>query len=216
MAAPRAREPAGLHLPLPPPGRAGEAVVLVIHTYIHGWGVSIDPTRTAYTKIQHPQALISFSHHVPGCEGQDLRFFELAQTPRAYDGGDNEKMGWFEVEKEKGVAHAARARAGADGAAVLVQARQAAAAAGGVKRKEKKKQRRQKPTNEEKRRNKGGAFLLSFWFGPGPQGVAAGGMGMHEAPTIEFVLVGTGRAPWGGGSITRFAPPGAAAGRPSQ
>jgi predicted nicotinamide N-methyase len=58
------------------------------HTYLH------TPAHA------YAQALVSFSHHVPGCEEEDLRFFQLAETPRVYgddDGGEEE--GWFVVER---------------------------------------------------------------------------------------------------------------------
>lgn len=41
-------------------------------------------------------ALISFAHHVPGCEDKDMKFFMLAAQARQYG---NEQPVWFEVQK---------------------------------------------------------------------------------------------------------------------
>lgn len=215
MAAPRAREPAGLHLPLPPPGRAGEGVVLVIHTYIHGWGVSIDPTRTAYPKFNTPRRS---SPSPTTCPGARARTYASSSWRRRHvrmmvvimrKWGGLRWGRWGRGPCRTRTCRGGRRRSSCTGSS-------SSSSSGGCKRKGKKEAKKAKIHERRKEKKQRGYLLVVFLIWCRPQGVAAGGMGMHEAPKIEFVLVGAGRARLRGGGISLVSVPPAPQPRPDR
>lgn len=90
-----------IHGCLRPGGQA--SVDLRVHAFMHRsdrgscvLGVPTGtPPRTQNQTQTQTQAFVSFSHHVPGCEAQDLAFFDLAAASEGSDGG----RAFFAVEK---------------------------------------------------------------------------------------------------------------------